>query len=181
MILYKNDSEINLKTEVSKHKDILEVRGKILMLKIKLILVYFSVVHNEVDKHNNLEIKHEVEKKIEKVEDEALAIIGDFNGHIGILGEQRVDANGRIILEWINKYNLIILNCDSNCLGTYTWNSRNQRSVIDYILVNRKMYDHYKDMIIDENQEIIDVTDHSLIHARFMLSGETQTRTVGNC
>ena len=52
---------------------------------------------------------------IEDVEDEALAIIGDFNGHIGILGEQSLDKNGQVLLEWMNNYSLILLNCDDEC------------------------------------------------------------------
>lgn len=31
-------------------------------------------------------------------------IIGDFNGHIDGLGEQRQDGKGRMILDWINEY-----------------------------------------------------------------------------
>ena len=106
---------------------------------------------------------------IEDVEDEALIIIGDFNGHIGILGEQNLDKNGQVILEWMNNYSLILLNSDDECRGTYTWSRGSQKSVIDYMLVNTKMYSHFQNMEVDEKQEKIDVTDHNLLSAEFLI------------
>ena len=47
-------------------------------------MLYLSVVHSKKDKERNSSIKLEVEKMIEDVEDETLAVIGDFSGHTGI-------------------------------------------------------------------------------------------------
>ena len=45
-----------------------------------------------------------------------------------------------------------------------------QKSVIDYMLVNAKLYQCFQNMDIDENQEAIDTTDHNLLCAGFPLS-----------
>ena len=57
-----------------------------------------------------------------------------------ILGNQRLDDNGKFILDLMTEYNMILLNDDSNCIGTYTRSRNKQKSVIDYILVNQSMY-----------------------------------------
>ena len=112
---------ISLQTEVAGNSNILVVRDSINNLKIRAILLFFSVINNEQDRPRNLSIKLTVKKMIEVEEDEALRIIGDFNGHTCILGEQSLDRNGQVILEWTNTYSLILLNSDGECRGAYTW------------------------------------------------------------
>ena len=78
-----------------------------------------------------------------------------------------MNNNGRTVLEWITNYNLILLNRDQNCTGTYTWMRGEQKSVIDYVLVNSKMYDYYRSIQIDEGKEIFDISHHNLIVVNF--------------
>ena len=73
-----------------------------------------------------------------------LIILGDMNGHNEIIGEQKVDLYGKMVLDWICEYDLILLNCDRECTGQYTWSRENRKSAIDFIQVNRKMYDIFK-------------------------------------
>ena len=44
------------------------------------------------------------------------------------------------------------MNCDTKCRGTFTRTERDNKSVIDYILVNEAMYKHYDSMETDEDK-----------------------------
>ena len=114
------------------------------------------------------EIQGELEQKIENTEDIALMVLGDFNGHVGFLGDQREDRNGKFVINLVNNNNMMMVNCDEKCKGMYTWGKRGQRSVIDYVLTNGAMYQHLDGMEIDENQEKFDLTDHNLITVSLM-------------
>ena len=52
-------------------------------------------------------------------EDELIFILGDFNAHLGIIGDQ--DYNGRIVLDMMTEDNMILLNDTEQCKGIYTW------------------------------------------------------------
>ena len=65
-------------------------------------------------------MREEVEAIIEAKQEEELMIIGDFNGHVGFLGEQKLDEGGKMIVEWMEEQGLILLNKDTQCTGLYT-------------------------------------------------------------
>lgn len=120
-----------------------------------------SVESTIEDKQRNKSMESEIIERIQecqKQKDEALVLLGYFNGHIGYLGSQRLGNNGKFILDPMTEHNMILLNDDSRCTGTYTWNRDQQKSVIDYVLVNQDMYNIYKWMNIDENQELTDIS-----------------------
>ena len=62
LIMYKNTNLIELQKVQTKCSDILHVVGKIMNEKVRLIVVYFSVVKKEDDRKRNLQMKKEVEK-----------------------------------------------------------------------------------------------------------------------
>ena len=53
--------------------------------------------------------------------DEFIFIIGDFNAHLGIIGDQNVNYNGRIVLDMMTEDNMILLNDTEKYKGIYTW------------------------------------------------------------
>ena len=70
-------------------------------------------------------------------------VSGDFNRHVGtvgFLGGQALANNGRFIIEIMEDFGLTCLNADAECQRLYTWEARNQNSLIDYALVNSNMY-----------------------------------------
>ena len=168
MILYNKKKQIKLEKIENKEKDILEVEGKCIGLKMKMILVYFDTRKNKDGRDRNDEIRKEVEKIIEKT-DEALIVLGDFNAHIGLIDGKRIDQNGRMMLDWLNDYNLTMLNIDEKCEGKYTWERNKSKSTIDYVLVNQKMYGMFIEMKIDEEKEKFDRSDHNLVTAKFQI------------
>lgn len=149
MVIYREEKGVDLQKIETKCKDVLYVKGKIEGWEVKIVVVYFSVN----DTVRNMEMKQEIEKIIEE-STEPLLITGDFNGHVGFKGEQKLNRNGEIILHWMEKYGLIMLNDDEKCTGEYTWGREGQRSVIDYVLVTDKVYKKFHSMKIDEEKEV---------------------------
>lgn len=180
MVLHLIGCGIDLSRTSTKSNDLLELRGKIKDIHIRILLVYMSVESRLEDKQRNKSIQKEIIEKIQecqRLENEAVILLGDFNGHIGYLGNQRLDNNGKFILDLMTEQNMILLNDDSRCIGTYTWSRDKQKSVIDYILVNQSMYNIYKWMNIDENQELVDISDHNLITLNFQVAQISQNFT----
>lgn len=65
----------------------------------------------------------------EKILEEAVMLLDDFNEHLGYVGEQE-NVNGKMVNEWIWNYNLLLLNVDSKCSGTYSWSRGNQKVLL---------------------------------------------------
>jgi len=162
MIIYRREQGISLNKIETKSKDILFVKITMNSWVMKLILVYFSV--SEKDRNKN--IRNEIEKKLEE-NDGPLLIAGDFNGHVGFKGKQKLDSNGKMIIEWMEKYRLIMLNEDEKCKGEYTWSKDGKNSVIDYVLATESMYRKFLGMVIDEKKEEFDLSDHNLVSVNF--------------
>ena len=163
-IRMEKDEQIILEEKKSRSSDILEVEGKCYGKEVKIILVYFDANRNAIGKERNQKIKEELEQKIGNSEDKGLMILGDFNGHLELLEkERRTDENGRTVLSWLGNYNLTLLNADEKCDGTYTRTRGNQKSAIDWVLMNKEMYGWCERMEIDENKEILECSDHNLI------------------
>merc|ERR1711874_514824 len=79
------------------------------------------------------------------------------------------DVNGKMLEEWTSNFSLHHLNLTEKCIGTYTFNRNKGKSAIDHILVNNKMFAHYKGMQIDEEKIILNISDHYLVRAWFKL------------
>ena len=62
-------------------------------------------------------------------------ILREFNGHLGFIGSQRVDTNGRYIMQLMEEYDFILLNRDRMCAGEITREENSNKSVIDFVLV----------------------------------------------
>ena len=97
------------------------------------MIVYMSINDNI----RNEKIKKEIEEVIDKYEERKLMIIVDFNGHIGYIGSQSVNTNGKLVLDILEKNNLVLINGDDRCQGITTWEQRNFKSTIDFVICNR--------------------------------------------
>ena len=72
-------------------------------------------------------------------------------------------------MEWMDTRDLILLNGDEKCKGTYTRVMGDTKTAIDMVMVNRRMYEICEEMIIDEDKEEIRLSDHNLISIRIGL------------
>ena len=100
----------------TKSRDVLYVKGKIEEWEVSIVVVYFSV--GDVVRNNG--IKLEIEKIAEE-NTESLIIAGDFNGHVRFKGKQKLDRNGEIILHWMDRFGMVMLNDDEECKGKVIW------------------------------------------------------------
>ena len=176
LMMHRISSNFNLNQLRNSHKDYVYVEGEIGGIKLFIFLVYFSVNDNE----RNDQLRKEIETHLNKIWDEAVLVLGDFNGHVGFMGYQKLNKNGQIVLGWMERYSLIMLNDDFNCEGVYTWSRNEQKSVIDYVLVSPKFYDIYEGMIIDEKQEMFDLSDHNLLQVKFKTKNNVQNEFNSN-
>ena len=161
MLIYK---EKNVQVEIieTKNKDILIAKCKILNEEIKIILTYMAVNDIELNKTIMKEMQHNLNQTTEKC-----MILGDFNGHVGYLGPHPTNKNGEILLDFIDKSNLIMLNGHADCKGEITWEQKNRKSVIDYIIINKSLHNNFECMKIDEDKLEFDLSDHNLLTAQF--------------
>ena len=91
---------------------------------MKIILVYFDVDRGPKGLARNKIIRENIEEKIANNERKGLIILGDFNGHLNLLEEDRkTDKNGTMVLEWMEEFNLKLINATEMCRGEIYKNS----------------------------------------------------------
>ena len=142
MILYKNNNSIE-----TIHKDILVIQSQIYCLELRMILVYMSVTNYD---GNNQLIQY-VQDHIENTNN--YIILGDLNGHTGFLGPQSMNKNGDMMLDLIDKNNLILLNGHPECKGEITWQQGECKSTIYYLIIDTELHQRFEKMTIDEQKE----------------------------
>ena len=64
-------------------------------------------------------------------------VASDFNAHIRLEAEQSSNRNERKLLDLVGVCNLHVENLLSQCSGRWTWEIKERRSVVDYILLSR--------------------------------------------
>ena len=142
MVIHKIDQNFDIQQEQGNNKDLLILRGKFKIQNTTIILVYLSVVKGEEERKHNQQVHRDIKKYINKNEDDILILLGDFNGHIGIIGEQPQKFNRKIVLDLMSECRLVLVNATEKCntCNTYTWSRGEQRSAINFILMNDKGY-----------------------------------------
>ena len=67
-----------------------------------MMIVYFAAGNLEADRNRNDSIRLECERIMSKAkEEEPFMILGDFNGHLGFIGKQKIRQ------EWRNGIRLV--------------------------------------------------------------------------
>ena len=72
-----------------------------------------------------------------------------------------------MIESWISQFNLNHLNQTEECIGTYTFSTKNGKSAMDHILTNNKFFTGYKRMHINKDKTLLNISDHCLVRAWF--------------
>ena len=117
-------------------EDVLAVRleGTGTVPGICIIAVYLSVEGGATELAEN-KIKLEIIGKILHTHrGEDLILMGDMNGHVGILGEP-INKNGELLLAWCENWDMNILNQNSDN-GWITWERGDSKSALDMIIAN---------------------------------------------
>ena len=178
MILKKRGSEIQVEDVFTLHEDCMGLNCSFHGFKFLLLNVYYK------SNDNNTDINQKIDRFLQKNEDVATILVGDFNAHTGQLGEP-YNKNGRLLMDLAERNNLTILNGTIECEGKVTWEGRGHKSAIDYALVNQRMLEKYSHMKIDEDREMTDISDHCMLKVVLSLktdkTRQKQDNVVTNC
>ncbi|KAF2352460.1 Endonuclease/exonuclease/phosphatase [Trinorchestia longiramus] len=87
-------------------------------------------------------------------------VMGDMNGHVSVLGE-KVNENGHKLIDFCEGNEFENLNITIGN-GLHTWESKEWKTAIDYMLVNHEAREHVREMHVDEIEFYID-TDHRML------------------
>lgn len=144
--------------------------------KIKIIVVYGP---NEDDTKDNKDIFWETLTDIKESTANTTLILGDFNARVGTkdeisehvlgsYGEKHKNGNGRRLIEFCKENDMIVANTffKHKDIHTYTRElpSRNERSVLDYILINKTDRTLIDDVKARRGPEIY--SDHYMVVAK---------------
>lgn len=93
-------------------------------------------------------------------------IWGDMNAHLEDF-DGHTDTTGRMLEEFCEALDLVLVNAQVKCDGKITWERNNSQSTIDYCLMSRKLYNRLGGMEIDEEGTKSLGSDHKRIKIRF--------------
>lgn len=172
-LMVKQNSGIEMyeAVELNKHAESLKVEGRIITHSITIgpRTIYITIVYNKPE-GRNIDKRKKFYKELKRIggimkdKKAEWIIMGDFNAHIGILGEQ-VRSNGDMLLDWVIEYDLNIKNLDIEPIET--WRQGLTRSTIDYIIMNDEAQEHYVSMTVDSEHKIGITTDHNALILRY--------------
>ena len=174
MLLYREREDFYFEKRENRKNDIMQVKGKIGKRNIVIWLVYLATGNDLATKEENNCLMREIEETMEKESGESRMILGDFNGHLGYLGHQEENQNGKVINDFLERNDVVLLNIDERCEGVYSWERGDHKSAIDLVMVNDTLYRSFKRMEVDEERNRSDISDHCWISTWWSLA--TQKR-----
>ena len=168
-VVWSTKSGLHAEEVPCNNPDLLKIKIQYKTMLVTMLLVYVDCKENE---RINYMYKTLNDELLEVKDKENLIVLGDFNGHLGFIGMQEQNWKGRMLLDFIERWNLVLLNGDEACTGEITRIQGDQRSAIDFKIVNQALYKFFQSMSIDENKEKFDLSDHCLMESTFEIEGE---------
>ena len=170
MVLYEEKEDLSLEKKDGGHRDCLEMTGKFGREKVNLTVVYLKTGNGREELEQNREILGEMRDRVREADEkgESYIAVGDSNGHLGYLGYQDENENGKSINKMLEESGLILMNVDEKCEGKFTWMRGDSKSAIDLVVAKEKAFGSIKKMKIDEKQEKLDISDHCMIEIEFV-------------
>ena len=101
LIMYREKEKYDLQKMTTRSTEIpLHVEGEIEKEQIRIVLVYMKTGNDNETKKHNKKIIEEIGQIVEEKEIQQKASM-DFNGHLGYLGNQEENMNGKLINKMI--------------------------------------------------------------------------------
>ena len=169
ILLLCNNRDISIEKKEYGNNDLLVVDIKVGSFAFTMMVTYMDVS----DRFRNIELYRIMDGVMEEAGNRKVLILGDFNGHVDFIGNHRTNGNGNLMLDFIDRSNLVMLNNDLCCEGLYTRVQNEERTVIDYGLVNQELYGSFVKMYIDEDKLKFDLSDHCLLEVEFAITNRT--------
>ena len=162
-------------------KVVREEKENMEMLWIKLdnsvtkarIGVVYMPQENSVTLGEIKEIYKKIETEIETAAEskEKIVLMGDFNCKVGSCipgNSDEITKGGRVMKKLMEKHSLVMLNSEKVCEGVWTRIEGEEKSVIDYVIVNEEDKELYKEMKIDELKDLtpysVDIVERKMRH-----------------
>ena len=92
-----------------------------------------------------------------KNKEQKLLLMGDFNSKVGNIIKNNnniLSKGGRILLKLVEKQNLKIINTITKAKGTWTRVMNSEKSVIDYIIINKSDEECITKFVVDEEKNL---------------------------
>ncbi|KAF2345282.1 Endonuclease/exonuclease/phosphatase [Trinorchestia longiramus] len=126
---------------------------------IILVVCYMTTMGSLVQEEN-VKKYTVLERAVQEFSRFPVNVMGDMNGHVGILGE-KVNENGHKLIDFCEGNEFENLNVTIGN-GLHTWESKGWKAAVDDVLVNHEARYHVREMYMDENEFDID-TDHRML------------------
>ena len=169
------------------------------VIKIGVIFIY-KPQEGKATVKKMKEIYKKIEKEVEKsiLKSESIILMGDFNCKIGIDekgNDGEVSKGGKILMEMVKKHDLLVVNKEEKCEGTWTRILGNEKSALDFMIIKNEDSGYLQSMSVDEGKLITPLhvtpdaerrkiySDHcmltTVINWRLKLQGEKTHKYMG--
>ena len=155
---------------------------RILYLKIKygrghiIVIGAYAPVEGEADE--TVDFYNRIQKIIDKNKNHEILLMGDMNARVGnvpipnivgVFGEDTLNDNGEVLREFATFNELKITNTffRKKEIHKYTWSSRGLRSLIDYIIISKKLAKQVSDTRVYRGYDVF--SDHYLVISQIRL------------
>ena len=169
-VMFKKDAQFDVEVidvgDCEMSEDILVVRVEMLggesgRREELFVCVCYMTVEGQNAQFENKKKYDILQKFVSEHGTERIIVMGDMNGHIGILGE-RINENGELLRGFCEEMRLEIFN-ETIANGRITWQSRDSTSAIDYVLASIEARERVTSMSIDEEGCFNVGSDHNLL------------------
>ncbi|KAF2345520.1 Endonuclease/exonuclease/phosphatase [Trinorchestia longiramus] len=118
--------------------------------KCIILVVCYMTTMEPLAQEENVKKYAILERVVQEFSRFPVIVMGDMNGHVGILGE-KVNENGCKLIDFCEGNEFQNLNVTIGN-GLHTWESKEWKAAIDYMLVNHEARQHVREMDVDENK-----------------------------
>ena len=177
--------------------EILTVETKLGNSKIRVINGYGP--QEDEEKQITLNFWLEIEKEVLAARDNGCMILIEMDANAKVGNEviandpHEQTNNGKILLDIVNRHDLVIVNALELCKGVITrervFEKKVEKSAIDYVVICRELYDFLTSMIIDEERLHVltnsarnrttlrrTTSDHNILYCNFSICFNRQPR-----
>ena len=163
-----------LEVTTVKNDNILTVKISFPKYSIRVVVAYGPQENESVESKDYFFKDLTIEVEACKVNGDHLMLMGDLNSKIEWVngGISSLSNNGKYLEDIVTKYNLKVLNFSDTCVGKWTHVVRrnNQKSVLDYVIVDDQFNSAVRDFLIDEEclyTPFRRVTENNTVRAQY--------------
>ncbi|KAF2344831.1 Endonuclease/exonuclease/phosphatase [Trinorchestia longiramus] len=136
--------------------------GKVQVNKCLILIVCYMTTTGPLVPEENVKKYTILERVVQKFSRFPVIVMGDMNGHVGIL-EGKVKENGHKLIDFCERNEFENLNVTIGN-GLHTWESKEWKAAI--VLVNHEARQYVREMYVEENEFDID-TDHRMLVLKY--------------